>query len=46
MGEGYSDDVFSEPMGYWCVGCENHDFYYANCIFDLVFCSIYFVPAT
>jgi len=46
MGEGASDDVWVNLMGNWCVGCENANFYYFNCAFDLIVCTIYFVPAT
>jgi len=45
MGEGLGI-ISINPLGSLCVFCEDPSFYYSNCLFDLVVCGIYFVPAT
>ena len=46
MGEGPQPDYTIDPLAALCVFCYNESFYYGNCLFDLVLCGIYFVPAT
>ena len=49
MGEGsviIFENYKENPIGFLCVYCYNTYFYYGNCMFDLIVCGIYFVPAT
>jgi len=47
MGEGMSKVPYEDqPLGSLCLFCKSKNYYYFNCMFDMIICGIYFVPAT
>lgn len=45
-GDGPPIDYDANPFGSWCVFCSTAWWFWFSSGFDLIICTIYFVPAT